>query len=294
MPPPPAPNLAPESALERSLPGRGLHALLAALLAAAPIAAAGQPAAVPGPRVEVVRPAGEAEALEFRDPAGAVTRRLERSFHATKVSGRQHITELKIDPRTSYVLVTDSERAENDAETRQTTGKVWNVRNRITLYDRTGEAVLERELECAPVAVSESGTIACLEQPPEYWEGPPAPDQLSPRIDRILVLSRRGDTLGDIEEPPHSVQNVRLSPSGNWLAYAKELGGLRNQVVLRQLRTGRLVTTPPTEDRSLRAYRLVSNKGDLVDYDDEPSVRPDGRVVERRSNARVLFRAGRP
>jgi hypothetical protein len=245
---------------------------------------------LPEIRFEAIRPfgIGDVQAVEFRDVAGKRTRVVEESLAVSKRDGRQHIEEVTLLTTARWVLVTESTRTETDESTRRATGRLVDVRNTITLYDRFGAVRFTAEVECTPVALSESGRSLCLLTAPEYWEGPPALEKLSPATDHLTVFSRRGAVLREIDEPRWTVRNPTISPAGNWIAYAKQLRGLENQVVLWDLRTDRRVETPVTRDRGLLTYRAVTNKGDLITFQDAVTKRPDGTWAKERSPSRVL------
>lgn len=247
---------------------------------------------LPEVRFEAIRPfgIGDVQAVEFRDAVGKRTRVVSESLAVSKRDGRQHIEEVSLLTTPRWVLVTESTRTETDESTRRATGRLVDVRNVVTLYDRFGAVRFSLEVECTPVALSESGRSLCLLTAPEYWEGPPAAEKVTPASDHLTVFSRRGEVLKKIDEVRWTLRNPTISPAGNWIAYAKQLHGLESQVVLWDLRVDRRVETPVSRDRALLAYRAVTNKGDLVTFQDTARKRPDGTWTKERSPSRVLRR----
>jgi hypothetical protein len=276
--------------LHRVIPALGV--LLSLVLATATAAQTPNPASG-DVRFTALRPfgIGDVDAVEFRDAAGTRTRLVKKSFEVSKQDGRQHVEEVSFLTAARYVLVTESTRTETDTATRQATGRLLDSTNTITLYDRFGRALFTKQVECTPVALSENGRTVCLLTALEYWEGPPDPQRLSPATDHLTVFSRRGAVLDEVDETRWTVKNVRISPAGNWVAYAKELGGLSNQIVLRDLRTHRRVETPQTEQRELTGFRAVTNKGDLLAFQETATKHADGTWTMERSPSRLLYRA---
>lgn len=237
-----------------------------------------------GPAMEVIKPSGgEIRAVEFRDAAGKLLRRIEASLQLTQDNGRRHIEEVKIRAVSHYVLVTASERWETGPDTRTQTGKVWEIHNTITLYDEHGDVLSQLgKAECFPVALSESGRWACLTSPPQYWQGPPAATQVYPPHDQLRVFSTRGEIVTTREEPRWQVQNVRLSPSGNWMAYVKTMAPSQHEIRLSNLDTARRVTIPVAEDRRMLFYQEVLDNGNLRAFEHLPVQRGGGKWETQR------------
>jgi hypothetical protein len=178
-------------------------------------------------------------------------------------------------------------------ETRLKTGKPWDIRNTITLYDKTGNVLFQKtNLECFPVALSaNSGASACLTIPVEGGDWVFTETEWDALKDKVLVFSKHGEVVREIIEPINQVQNVKISPSGNWLAYVKQLQGLSNQVVLINLNTGKKVALPVTDDRTVMSYEEVLDNGDVRGYVEIPQKESSGRWGSV-PQPKILYRMG--
>jgi dipeptidyl aminopeptidase/acylaminoacyl peptidase len=268
---------------------RPVGLLLAALLLTASPSTAQTPAPGPGFTVKRAFGIGDVESVELRDASGA-TKTITASSEVSTQDGLQRVTEVSFLPATRFLLEIDSNRRETDVDTRRRTGKLTEIANRLTLYDRRGRALFTTTVGWIPIGLSETGKTLCILTPPEYWEGPPADDAISPATDHLVVLSKRGEILREVDEPRWSVKSPRISPSGRWIAYGKELGRLSNQIVLLNLASGRRVETPPTDDRSLLGFDAVLDDGNLVTFQETLERGPDGGWMKRRSAPQVLYR----
>jgi len=274
----------------RKEPG-AIGLLLATLLLFAPrLSVAQTPApAAPGFTVKRAFGIGDVESVELRDASGA-TKTITSSSEVSTQDGLKRVTEVSFLPATRFLLVIESNRHETDVDTRRRTGKLTEIANRLTLYDRRGRALFTTTVGWIPIGLSETGKTLCILTPPEYWEGPPADDAISPSTDHLVVLSKRGEILREIDEPRWSVKSPRISPSGRWIAYGKELGRLSNQIVLLNLVSGRRVETPPTDDRSLLGFSAVLDDGNLVTFQETVEKGPDCGWMKRRSAPQILYR----
>ena len=178
-------------------------------------------------------------------------------------------------------------------ETRRQTGKALDIKNTITLYDKTGNVLFQKtNLECFPVALSaNSGASACLTMPVEGEDRVFTETELDALKDKVLVFSKNGEVVREIIEPINQVQNVKISPSGSWLAYVKQLKGLSNQVVLINLNTGKKVALPVTDDRTVMYYEEVLDNGDLRGYVEIPQKESSGRWGSV-PQPKILYRMG--
>ena len=193
----------------------------------------------------------------------------------------------------NYVLVMESERMHTTTETRRQTGKALDIKNTITLYDKTGNVLFQKtNLECFPVALSaNSGISACLTMPVEGEDWVFTETEKDALKDKVLVFSKHGEVVREIIEPINQVQNVKISPSGNWLAYVKQLERLSNQVVLINLNTGKKVALPVTDDRTVMYYEEVLDNGDLMGYEEIPHKGSSGRW-ESVPQPKILYKMG--
>ena len=196
----------------------------------------------------------------------------------------------------NYVLVTESEGMDATTEFCRQTGRESDIKNTITLYDKTGNVLFQKtNLECYPVALSaNSGASACLTMPVEGEDWVFTETEKDALKDKVLVFSKHGEVVREIIEPINQVGNVKISPSGNWLAYVKQLERLSIQVVLINLNTGKKVALPVTDDRTDRivtSYEEVLDNGDLRGYEEIPQKDSSGRwgSVPR---PKILYRMG--
>lgn len=259
------------------------------------------------PRIRLIWPfGGDIRGVEFLDSAGNVKKRIDQSSQITKENGLQKIKEVKIHVPSyrqarqgfppNYALVMESERMHTTTETRLKTGKVFDIKNTITLYDKTGNVLFQKtNLECFPVALSaNSGASACLTIPVEGEEWVFTETEKDALKDKMLVFSKHGEVVREIIEPINQVQNVKISPSGNWLAYYKQLERLSIQVVLINLNTGKKVALPVTDDKTDRivtSYQEVLDNGDLMGYEEIPHKGSSGRW-ESVPRPKILYRMG--
>lgn len=249
---------------------------------------------------------GDIRGVEFLDSAGNVKKKIDSYYQSKfiniKEDERREIKALEILVPSyrqarqgfhNYVLVMESERMHTTTETRRQTGKALDIKNTITLYDKTGNVLFQKtNLECFPVALSaNSGASACLTMPVEGGDWVFTETELDALKDRVLVFSKHGEVVREIIEPINQVQNVKISPSGNWLAYAKQLKGLSNQVVLINLNTGKKVALPVTDDRTIMYYEEVLDNGDLMGYEEIPHKGLSGRW-ESVSRPKTLYKMG--
>lgn len=262
---------------------------------------------ISGPHIRLIWPfGGDIRGVEFLDSAGNVKKKIDSYYQSKfiniKEDERREIKALEILVPSyrqarqgfhNYVLVMESERMHTTTETRRQTGKALDIKNTITLYDKTGNVLFQKtNLECFPVALSaNSGASACLTMPVEGGDWVFTETELDALKDRVLVFSKHGEVVREIIEPINQVQNVKISPSGNWLAYAKQLKGLSNQVVLINLNTGKKVALPVTDDRTIMYYEEVLDNGDLMGYEEIPHKGSSGRW-ESVSRPKTLYKMG--
>ncbi len=262
---------------------------------------------ISGPHIRLIWPfGGDIRGVEFLDSAGNVKKKIDSYYQSKfiniKEDERREIKALEILVPSyrqarqgfhNYVLVMESERMHTTTETRRQTGKALDIKNTITLYDKTGNVLFQKtNLECFPVALSaNSGASACLTMPVEGEDWVFTETELDALKDRVLVFSKHGEVVREIIEPINQVQNVKISPSGNWLAYAKQLKGLSNQVVLINLNTGKKVALPVTDDRTIMYYEEVLDNGDLMGYEEIPHKESSGRW-ESVSRPKILYKMG--
>ncbi len=262
---------------------------------------------ISGPHIRLIWPfGGDIRGVEFLDSAGNVKKKIDSYYQSKfiniKEDERREIKALEILVPSyrqarqgfhNYVLVMESERMHTTTETRRQTGKALDIKNTITLYDKTGNVLFQKtNLECFPVALSaNSGASACLTMPVEGGDWVFTETELDALKDRVLVFSKHGEVVREIIEPINQVQNVKISPSGNWLAYAKQLKGLSNQVVLINLNTGKKVALPVTDDRTIMYYEEVLDNGDLMGYEEIPHKGLSGRW-ESVSRPKTLYKMG--
>jgi hypothetical protein len=248
------------------------------------------------PRIRLIWPyGGDIRGVEFLDSAGNVKKKIDSYAQYYKEDGKQKFKELKcliashrqarqgFPPK--YILVMESDRMDP--------GTLRDIHNTITLYDQSGNALFQKtNLECYPVALSaNSGISACLISPPESEDWVFLEKDA---IDKVLVFSQRGEVVREIIEPVWQVQNVKISPSGNWLAYYKQLERLSIQVVLINLNTGKKVALPVTDDRTDRivtSYQEVLDNGDLMGYEEIPHKGSSGRW-ESVPRPKILYKMG--
>jgi hypothetical protein len=229
--------------------------------------------------VRVIRPSGGSiRAVEFVDSTGRVTKRINATREFAKKDGKRHIQEIRIQTAppsapaftlgakryARFVLVMESERFENDRETIRETGKAWNIDNALTLYDSAGRALFRKTgLKCFPVALSESGNrVACLLSPPQGDSDP-----IYPPNSVLFIFSGQGELVRKLEDPSPYLHNVKLSPSGVWLAYVNQAPIEEREVKLMNLVTGRLVTVPVDKKGYLRGYAKLLDNGDLIGFE---------------------------
>jgi len=229
--------------------------------------------------VRVIRPSGGSiRAVEFIDSTGRVTKRINANREFAKKDGRRHMQEIRIQTAppsapaftlgakryARFVLVMGSERFENDRETAREKGKAWNIDNTLTLYDSSGQILFRKTgLECFPVALSESGNrVACQLSPPQDDSYP-----IYPPNSVLFIFSGQGELVNTLEDPSPYLHNVKLSPSGVWLAYYNQASIEQTKVKLTNLDTGRLVTVPVDKKRHLRGYAKVLDNGDLIGFE---------------------------
>jgi len=158
----------------------------------------------------------------------------------------------------------ESERFENDRETARQTRRAWNIDNTLTLYDSAGQTLFRKsDLECFPVALSESGNrVACLLSPPQDDSEP-----VYPPNSVLFIFSGQGEFVRTLEDPSFYLHNVKLSPSGVWLAYVNQAPIEETKVKLMNLFTDWLVTVPVDKKGHLRGYAKVLDNGDLIGFE---------------------------
>ena len=259
---------------------------------------------ISGPHIRLNGLFGGDISVEFLDSAGNVKKKIDSYYQSKFINIKEdewrEIKALEIlvpsyrqvrqGFHPNYALVTESERMDT------TTGPRRHTRNTITLYDKTGNVLFQKtNLECFPVALSaNSGISACLTMPVEGEDRVFTETELDALKDKVLVFSKHGEVVREIIEPINQVQNVKISPSGNWLAYVKQLERLSIQVVLINLNTGKKVALPVTDDRTDRivtSYEEVLDNGDLRGYVEIPQKESSGRwgSVPR---PKILYRMG--
>ena len=265
---------------------------------------------ISGPHIRLIWPfGGDIRGVEFLDSAGNVKKKIDSYYQSKfiniKEDERREIKALEILVPSyrqarqgfhNYVLVMESERMHTTTETRRQTGKALDIKNTITLYDKTGNVLFQKtNLECFPVALSaNSGASACLTMPVEGEDWVFTETEKDALKDKVLVFSKHGEVVREIIEPINQVQNVKISPSGNWLAYVKQLERLSIQVVLINLNTGKKVALPVTDDRTDRivtSYEEVLDNGDLMGYEEIPHKESSGRWGSV-SQPKILYRMG--
>jgi len=250
---------------------------------------------ISGPHIRLNGLFGGDISVEFLDSAGNVKKKIDSYAQYYKEDKKQKFKALEIlvpsyrqvrqGFHPNYALVTESDR--------MYPGTLRDIHNTITLYDQSGNALFQKtNLECYPVALSaNSGISACLTMPVEGEDRVFTETELGALKDKVLVFSKHGEVVREIKEPINQVQNVKISPSGNWLAYVKQLQGLSNQVVLINLNTGKKVALPVTDDRTVMYYEEVLDNGDLRGYVEIPQKESSGRWGSV-PQPKILYRMG--
>ena len=173
-----------------------------------------------GGQKEFIQKRHKVKAIVFFDEQGHKIKEVQ--FPEDDKEGRiKKTTKFVYNKSKKNIVITNKEHHWLKIEEYRNTGEIFKVNNSMTYYDEKGNELFRRDkLDFEAVNISENGeTIVALKLGPELLEYVSQGVRQNPPKAKLYVLSKKGETILELEERHIYPDNILISPTGKWVLF---------------------------------------------------------------------------